>query len=151
MNSRELPQLDKDHVQKTRANIILNSENPTDRGSWWSSVHRITKSWTWLKQLSMHKKLKVSPMRTVTEKGYPSHHSSSARYLESWLVPSPRRTMQTVLHFSQNLQDSILPGRRSYCPCWMTYHIGMWQARSLHQSQKMLDSTQSFSKLEYIK
>ena len=46
MNSGELLQLDKDHVQKTRANIILNSENPTDRGSWWIAVHRITKSWT---------------------------------------------------------------------------------------------------------
>ena len=26
----------------------------------------------------------------------------------------------------------------------MTYHIGMWQARSLHQSQKRLYSTKSF-------
>ena len=26
-------------------------ENPMDRGAWWATVHRITKSWT---QLSMH-------------------------------------------------------------------------------------------------
>ena len=24
-------------------------ENSTDRGAWWSTVHRVTKSWTWLK------------------------------------------------------------------------------------------------------
>ena len=29
-------------------------ENPTDRGAWWASVHRITKSQTQLKQLSTH-------------------------------------------------------------------------------------------------
>ena len=27
-------------------------ENPTDRGAWWAIVHRVTKSWTWLKELS---------------------------------------------------------------------------------------------------
>ena len=25
-----------------------------DRGAWWATVHRVTKSWTRLKQLSMH-------------------------------------------------------------------------------------------------
>ena len=29
-------------------------ENPMDRGAWWAIVHRVTHSWTWLKQLSMH-------------------------------------------------------------------------------------------------
>ena len=28
-------------------------ENPIDRGAWWAIVHRVTKSWTWLKGLSM--------------------------------------------------------------------------------------------------
>ena len=27
-------------------------ENPKDRGTWWVTVHGVTKSWTWLKQLS---------------------------------------------------------------------------------------------------
>ena len=27
-------------------------ENPMDRGSWWATVHRVAKSWTWLKWLS---------------------------------------------------------------------------------------------------
>ena len=29
-------------------------ENPMDRGAWWATVHKVTKSWTWLKQFSMH-------------------------------------------------------------------------------------------------
>ena len=29
-------------------------ENPMDRGSWWSTVHEVTKSQTQLKGLSMH-------------------------------------------------------------------------------------------------
>ena len=29
-------------------------ENFTDRGAWWATVHRVAKSWTRLKQLSMH-------------------------------------------------------------------------------------------------
>ena len=28
-------------------------ENPMDRGAWWATVHRVTKSWTQLKRLSM--------------------------------------------------------------------------------------------------
>ena len=28
-------------------------ENPMDRGAWWATVHRVIKSWTRLKQLSM--------------------------------------------------------------------------------------------------
>ena len=29
-------------------------ENPMDRGAWWTTVHRVTKSWTRLKQISTH-------------------------------------------------------------------------------------------------
>ena len=29
-------------------------ENPMDRGAWWTTVHRVTKSRTRLKRLSMH-------------------------------------------------------------------------------------------------
>ena len=30
-------------------------ENPMDRGAWWAAVHRVTKSWTRLKQRSTHR------------------------------------------------------------------------------------------------
>ena len=29
-------------------------ENPTERGTWWAMVNRVTQSWTWLKWLSTH-------------------------------------------------------------------------------------------------
>ena len=29
-------------------------ENPTDKGAWQATVHRVSKSWIWLKLLSMH-------------------------------------------------------------------------------------------------
>ena len=29
-------------------------EKPMDRGAWWATVHRVTKSWIQLKWLSMH-------------------------------------------------------------------------------------------------
>ena len=29
-------------------------KSPMDRGAWWATVHRVIKSWTQLKQLSMH-------------------------------------------------------------------------------------------------
>ena len=32
-------------------------ENPMDSGPWWSTVHGVMKSWTQLKQLSMHLRL----------------------------------------------------------------------------------------------
>ena len=30
-------------------------ENPIDREAWWAIIHVVPRSWTWLKQLSMHK------------------------------------------------------------------------------------------------
>ena len=32
-------------------------ENPVDRGAWQATVHRVAKSWTQLKQLSMHARI----------------------------------------------------------------------------------------------
>ena len=29
-------------------------ENPMDRGAWWATVHRVTKTWTQLKRLNTH-------------------------------------------------------------------------------------------------
>ena len=35
-------------------------ENPMDRGAWWTTVHRVKKNWTQLKQLSVQYKFKES-------------------------------------------------------------------------------------------
>ena len=36
-------------------------ENPIDRGAWQATVHRVTRSWTQVKQLSMHARLDDCP------------------------------------------------------------------------------------------
>ena len=38
---------------------ILWTEEPMDRGTWWAVVHRVTKSWTRLKLLSMHARMPI--------------------------------------------------------------------------------------------
>ena len=34
-------------------------ESPMDREAWWATVHRVTKSWIWLKRMSTHKSKKT--------------------------------------------------------------------------------------------
>ena len=41
-------------------------ENPMDRGAWWATVHRVTKTRTWLKRLNMH----MCPFLNPTNKWY---------------------------------------------------------------------------------
>ena len=36
-----------------------------DRGAWWATVHRVTKSWTRLKQLSMHVHTCITSVRML--------------------------------------------------------------------------------------
>ena len=38
----------------THSSILAWMENPMDRGVWQATVHRVTKSWTYLKGLSLH-------------------------------------------------------------------------------------------------
>ena len=55
-------------------------ENPIDRGAWWPKVHRVTKNWTRLKQLSIHDLFRFrlnateKGIRSSTEKGIRSFH-----------------------------------------------------------------------------
>ena len=35
-------------------------ENPMDRGAWWDTAHRVTKSWTHLTQLCMHTQMSTN-------------------------------------------------------------------------------------------
>ena len=81
-------------------------ENPMDRGAWWATVHRVTKSQTWLSNSAWRQQL--APVRTL--KGddihraltqawpkiygyYPPHIQSNSRSIVSqvstqWLHPS---------------------------------------------------------------
>ena len=40
-------------------------DNPMDRGAWWAAVHWIAKTWTRLKQLSMHTCIERIQLLTV--------------------------------------------------------------------------------------
>ena len=42
-------------------------ESPMDRGAWEATVHRVTKSWTWLKQLRMHAHKRKSNQSMIKE------------------------------------------------------------------------------------
>ena len=42
-------------------------ENPMDRGAWQATLHRVAKSWTGLKQLSMHAALATRKLMAFLE------------------------------------------------------------------------------------
>ena len=44
-------------------------ENPMGRGAWWATLHRVSKSRTWLKQLSMHTYVSQFPFSSVGKFG----------------------------------------------------------------------------------
>ena len=46
-------------------------ENPMNRGAWQTIVHRVTNSWTWLKWLSTHAKLPMTPTK-LNSQFYPT-------------------------------------------------------------------------------
>ena len=92
-------------------------ENPTDRGAWLATIHGVTKSHTWLKQLSMH-----------AQKQWP-------------LLSLPLTTPQCVCpHTLVDTQKEKQKGKTSsiaiyrpldrVCPCWHTRtsicHLSKW-------------------------
>ena len=52
-------------------------ENPMDRGAWQAMIHRVAKSRTQLKRLSMHANLKLPIVTSCLYTGYKSHPSQS--------------------------------------------------------------------------
>ena len=46
-------------------------EHPMDKGAYWATVHRATKSWTWLKQLSVRTKELIFLLKSLN---YKSHY-----------------------------------------------------------------------------
>ena len=60
-------------------------ENSMERGAWWATVHRISKSQTWLKQLIMHTHICVSVL---------SHFSRVQLCVATWSVASVHGILQ---------------------------------------------------------
>ena len=61
-------------------------ENPTDRGAWWATVHRVAKSWTQLKQFSMHAQVIYS-----------------LKFSCLWSMDFTKHNHNTQVHFIQDL------------------------------------------------
>ena len=86
--------------------VFLLGESPMDRGAWWATVHRVTKSRTWLKWLSTltHKPLSppphyITPLRDKWKTSgcfnwCTSRSTAFTSLSSSWLatVPYPKRS-----------------------------------------------------------
>ena len=59
-------------------------ENPIDRGARWATVHGVTKSWTRLKQLSIHEGTHTSDKELIS-KIYKEFIQLNGRKINNWL------------------------------------------------------------------
>ena len=59
-------------------------DSPMDRGAWWTTVHRVTKSRTWLKWLNMHEYINVYYMWYILYIFQPIWNKKS---LKKWMNP----------------------------------------------------------------
>ena len=65
-------------------------ENPVDRGAWWATVHRVAKSQTWLKRLSMHTGVQKDKELAVKGQTLSSPGLCETLYPNSWLYRGTR-------------------------------------------------------------
>ena len=69
-------------------------ENPMDREAWWATVHRVTKSWTQLKRLSMH--IPTSIGRTLNARVHTEQHPrTSCLPFICWVEPQENKNSVT--------------------------------------------------------
>ena len=113
-------------------------ENPMDRGAWWSAVHRVTKSWTQLKRLSMHEAEIVtltSLVLCITSEPLGRCPSISrtpecpGQVKHSRRVWAPWSLLRGSRSFSGGLSGESLPASPLYTLC--LYLHGPWVLASL--------------------
>ena len=68
-------------------------ENPTDRGAWWATVHRVTKSWRQLKRLSIHTRTLASSL----------YHTSNAQGVGS--IPGQGTKIPHAVQHGQKINE----------------------------------------------
>ena len=111
-------------------------ETPMDRGAWRAAVHRVAKSWTQLKWLSMHVHtlLYIHPLFSSL-----IHLSIFA----GWTCPSPlipciiHLTINTTpVHFSQSCRISFLVSSSLFC--WWLSSSELWFGSPLIPGPKNL-------------
>ena len=81
-------------------------ETSMDRGTWWATVHRVEKSWTWLKQLSMHSWHDIGSWLCFISCGYPIVPTSIYQImaLKCWFL-----IYQSTLHIWILFLDNNIP------------------------------------------
>ena len=75
---------------------------PMDRGAWWAMVHKVAKSWTWLKWFSMHAWPGNSTSVYLSEE---NKNTNSERYM--YLCDHC-----SIIHNSQNMDTTQVPINR---------------------------------------
>ena len=87
-------------------------ENPMDRGAWQATVHRVTKSWTWLKQPSMHTWSDYTSFRF-----HFAEYLGFVFYLSSHYFPSSRHpTGITAVHNKESALNAGDTGETGLIP-----------------------------------
>ena len=72
-------------------------ENPVDREPWQATVHRVTKSWKWLKRLSTHARVTSPQLTSIT--GY-SLHAESKNIQMNWFTKQ-KQTQTKAYHYQR--------------------------------------------------
>ena len=91
-----------------------------DRGAWWAVVRGVTKSWTPLKQLSMHAFIP----ETITSQGFGQKQRGSLRCLPPLEVENPmdRGAWWATVHGVTKSQTRQVPGGSGqaggFLLCW---------------------------------
>ena len=93
-------------------------ENPMDRGAWQAPVHRFTKSWTPLRQVSMHAYICPLSLKSPSHPPTPPHPfkwsqstrlSSQCHTATSLQLPILHKVMYMFLCYSLNASYPLLP------------------------------------------
>ena len=91
-------------------------ENPMDRGAWQTIAHKVPKSWTWLKQVSMHACIfLIVLLRRL------SYFSLLFRPLHSFGYIFPFLLCLSLLFFSQQF---LKPPQKTISPSCISFSLG---------------------------
>ena len=108
---------------------------PVDRGAWWAMVHRVTKSWTQLKWLSIHRHTAHWSGRFVSEVAHLTWLANCCSFLAGGLKSCPHRGLHMV-ECPHDMVPDMVPGfpqsewskssrwklRAFYNPAWEITH-----------------------------
>ena len=86
-------------------------ENPMDRGAWWATVYKVSKSWTQVKQLSTHVQLVLWSFMLRVE-GRPKSNSLGESLITSilfWLIGEDKTVQLDIYEAKKKNLSSVWP------------------------------------------